>query len=103
VSVTELLPFTWFEVVLWTAVAVVVLRGIALRLRSGRSGQAMLRVLRPGRRTDPWNYEAALVRMCHGDKRSAERLIAAERERNPSLSRAGAALAAVTRMRHERP
>jgi hypothetical protein len=47
------------------------------------------------------DYEAELVALC-GSKRKAERLIREERERSPALSRAGAAMAVVTRMRVER-
>ena len=42
------------------------------------------------------------MRLCNGNRREAERLIAAELERSPTLSRQGAALAIVTRIRHER-
>ncbi len=50
----------------------------------------------------PGDYEAELVRLCKGDRREADRLIAAELQRSPTLSRQGAALALVTRIRHER-
>jgi hypothetical protein len=50
----------------------------------------------------PGDYEAELVRLCHGDRRKAERLILEELERSPTASRQGAALALVTRIRHER-
>ena len=48
------------------------------------------------------DYEAELVRLCRGNRRKAERLIEEELARSPRLSRAGAALAVVTRIRHER-
>lgn len=57
--------------------------------------------LRP-RRIEPGDYEAELVALCNGSRRRADRLISAEMERKPGLSRAGAALAVVTRLRHER-
>lgn len=50
----------------------------------------------------PGDYEAELVRLCKGNRREAERLIVAQMERSPGMSRQGAALALVTRMRHER-
>ncbi|HEX6992732.1 MAG TPA: hypothetical protein VF339_01155 [Gammaproteobacteria bacterium] len=50
----------------------------------------------------PGDYEAELVRLLNGNRREAERLIAEELTRSPSLSRQGAALALVTRIRHER-
>ncbi len=50
----------------------------------------------------PGDYEAELVRLLKGNQREAERLIAEEQKRSPSLSRQGAALALVTRIRHER-
>jgi len=49
----------------------------------------------------PGDYEAELVRLCQGNRRMAKRLIREEMKRLPGLSRAGAALAVVTRMRHE--
>jgi hypothetical protein len=51
------------------------------------------------RSVEPGDYEAELVSLCGGSRR-ADRLIRDELKRNPSLSRAGAALAAVTRLRH---
>ena len=53
------------------------------------------------RRVEPGDYEAELISLC-GASRRADRLIRDELKRNPSLSRAGAALAAVTRLRHAR-
>ncbi|HET7132134.1 MAG TPA: hypothetical protein VFJ95_07790 [Gammaproteobacteria bacterium] len=50
----------------------------------------------------PGDYEAELVRLCRGDRQRAEQLIQAELERSPELTRAGAALAVVTRIRHQR-
>ncbi|MBN1239427.1 MAG: hypothetical protein JXB36_13070 [Gammaproteobacteria bacterium] len=66
-----------------------------------RRGKA--RLWQPRRRGhEPWNQEAALLSLCGGDKAVVERLIRHEIERNPKLSRAGAALAAAARLRHER-
>jgi hypothetical protein len=50
----------------------------------------------------PGDYEAELVRLCQGDRKKAERLIQEELARSPNASRQGAALALVTRIRHER-
>jgi len=50
----------------------------------------------------PGDYEAELVRLCKGNRNAVEQLIAAELEKSPTLSRQGAALSLVTRMRHER-
>jgi hypothetical protein len=50
----------------------------------------------------PGDYEAELVRLCQGNRSKVEALIAEEMQRVPNLSRQGAALALVTRIRHER-
>lgn len=73
------------------AVAVVLLLRIAARKPRLRFGG-----------DNPGDYEAELVRLCRGDRGEARRLIREERKRSPELSRAGAALAVVTRIRHER-
>jgi len=52
--------------------------------------------------TGPGDYEAELVRMCRGSRRKADQLIREELVRSPTLTRAGAALALVTRIRHQR-
>jgi hypothetical protein len=59
---------------------------------------------KPRRRSQdgPGDYEAELVRLCRGSRNRAEQLIRAELERSPGLTRAGAALAVVTRIRHQR-
>jgi hypothetical protein len=49
----------------------------------------------------PGDYEAELVRICKGNRARAEQLIAEECEKSPGTSRQGAALAIVTRLRHE--
>ena len=48
------------------------------------------------------DYEAELVRLCRGNRRQADRLIQEEMARSPGVTPAGAALALVTRIRHER-
>jgi len=50
----------------------------------------------------PGDYEAELVRLCQGNRQMAERLVVEQCERSPGMSRQGAALAVVTRLRHER-
>ncbi len=72
----------------------------AMQLRRSRSNPPLWSTTR--RRHEPWDQEAELLRLCGGDRAVVERLIGHEIERNPSLSRAGAALAAATRLRHER-
>lgn len=69
--------------------------------RARRSGRRLVSAIR-SHTYEPWDQEAALLRLCHGDKAQAERLIEFERQRQPQLSRAGAALAAATRLRHDR-
>jgi uncharacterized protein HemY len=56
---------------------------------------------RRARNYRPWDQEAELLKLCHGDHDLAERLIGHELERSPNLSRAGAALAAATRLKHD--
>ena len=56
----------------------------------------------PRKAPGPGDYEAELVRLCKGNRRKAERLILEQLERSPGMSRQGAALALVTRLRHER-
>jgi hypothetical protein len=48
----------------------------------------------------PGDYESELTQLC-GSRRRAHELIHAEIARRPQLSRAGAALALVTRLRHQ--
>lgn len=71
------------------------------RPRAVGKSRSLLRALR-ARRYRPWDHEAELVRLCHGDKTLAERLISHELERSPGMSRPGAALAAATRLRHDK-
>ena len=47
------------------------------------------------------DVEGDLLRACHGDRALAERLIAAELERRDDLSRTGAALMALARLRDD--
>jgi hypothetical protein len=56
---------------------------------------------KPRKTRSPGDYEAELVRLCKGNRSKAEQLIIEELERSPSMSRQGAALAVVTRLRHE--
>lgn len=80
-----------------TAVA---LAGLALVLALGivlvKRGELVLPKAEPG------DYEAELIRLCHGNRERAERYIQEERKRSPELSRVGAAMAAVTRLRYDR-
>lgn len=69
--------------------------------RARQSSGRLMRAIR-SRTYEPWDHEAALLRLCHGDKAQMERLIEFELQRQPGLSRAGAALAAATRLRHDR-
>ena len=72
--------------VLALALALVWLMRGRLRLRKGKPG----------------DYEAELIRLCRGNRHKAEQCIQEEMQRSPELSRVGAAMAAVTRIRHER-
>ena len=54
------------------------------------------------RNISPGDYVAELIALCQGSRSKAYRLIRAEKKRRPGVSEAGAALAAVTRLRHER-
>lgn len=85
------------QAVVLAAGAIVVLVQLVPRRRRARPWAAQRR-----RFDEPWDQEAALLRLCGGDRAAVERLIRFEIERNPKLSRAGAALAAATRLRHER-
>lgn len=57
---------------------------------------------KPRKARSPGDYEAELVRLCKGNRKKAEQLILDELEKSPTSSRQGAALAIVTRLRHER-
>lgn len=67
----------------------------ALLAVTASRGELRRRVIAPG------DYEAELAALCGGSQRRANRLIRDEMKQKPGLSRAGAALAAVTRLRHE--
>ena len=80
--------------------------GIVLAVRRGRRGgpsKPPRQLWRRGsaRSYRPWDQEDQLLQLCRGDREMADRLIARELERAPNLSRAGAALAAATRLRHD--
>jgi hypothetical protein len=49
----------------------------------------------------PGDYENELTNLC-GSRRRADEMIRAEMKRRPELSRVGAALALVTRLRHQK-
>jgi hypothetical protein len=94
----------WAESVAVAAVALAVGAGAALFMlvpRARRTGRRLIGAI-GSRAYEPWNHEAELVKLCHGDESQAERLIEFERRQKPNLSRAGAALAAATRLRHDR-
>ncbi len=67
---------------------------LALALVSLKRGSPWRRAPSPG------DYEAELIELC--GERKAEELIRAELQRSPTLSRVGAAMAVVTRLRVER-
>ncbi len=48
------------------------------------------------------DVEGDLRRLCHGDRRLADRLIQHELKRKPDLSRTGAALMALSRLREDK-
>ena len=82
----------------------VVWRGDLLPRTLERGGLLPRAIARGGllpRAVKPGDYEAELIALC-GSRRRASRLIDEELQRRPELSRAGAALAVVTRVRHER-
>jgi hypothetical protein len=68
----------------------------ALLLVMASRGELRRRAIAPG------DYVAELIALCRGSRWHAYRLIRAEKKRRPGLSEAGAALAAVTRLMHER-
>lgn len=81
--------------------AIVLLRRFGKRGGPATSKPAFWKSRRP-RNYRPWDQEAELLKLCHGDRELADRLIAHELDRAPGLSRAGAALAAATRLKHDR-
>ena len=90
------------ETAIWIVLGAVLIV-LFLRRRNRRTGisRPFPNVFRSGR-FRPWDHEAELVKLCHGDKAMAERLIRHEQERSPNMSRPGAALAAATRLRHDK-
>ena len=91
-----------FETAIWLVIgAAIVLLLVRRRKRGAAKSPSLFSVFRSGR-FRPWDHEAELVRLCHGDKAMAERLIRHEQERSPNMSRPGAALAAATRLRHDK-
>ena len=82
--------------VLLAALAVVAVVLLAPRLRGGFGTG------RKGRRHRGIDVEADLLRACGGDKAIMERLIDYESNRKPDLSRRGAALLALSRLRSDR-
>ena len=97
----ETMPFG-VETAIWLALGVVLIVLLVKRRKRGaRSTRSLLSVFRLGR-FRPWDHDAELVKLCHGDKAMAERLIRHELERAPNMSRPGAALAAATRLRHDK-
>lgn len=79
---------------LQAAIAIAAVLLIVLLLASKTSGSK--------RTTRPGDYEAELLRLCYGDTGVASRLIKHELKRHPGFSRQAAAMAAVTRLKHDR-
>ena len=79
----------------WVALAVVAIILLAPRLKSA---------FRTRTKSGGWgvDVEGDLLRACGGDKSLVERLIRAEQGRKPDLSRTGAALMALSRLRDDR-
>ena len=80
---------------LWVALAVVAIILLAPRLKS---------VFRTRTKGGGWgvDVEGDLLRACGGDKSLMERLIQAEKDRKADLSRTGAALMALSRLRDDK-
>jgi hypothetical protein len=77
---------------LWIVLAIVAGIVILKRMRRGRAR---------GSDSGGVDVEADLLHACRGDRKLAERLIAHELERNAELSRAGAALMALAKLRDD--
>lgn len=60
------------------------------------------RFLGPGRQRGSGSPEAHLVRLVHGDRGTADRLIRGEQARTPGLSRSEAAARAIRRLERDR-
>jgi hypothetical protein len=83
--------------VIWVALAVVAGIVIVRKLRSRRP-----RATGSTARSGLIDVEADLVDACHGDRAMVERLISHELAQNESLSRTGAALMALAKLRDDR-
>ena len=79
---------------IWAVLAGVILLVLLVR-RFGRGAS----ISKGGLGVD---VEGDLHRLCHGDHRQADRLIQHELERKPDLSRTGAALMALSRLREDK-
>ena len=77
---------------LWIVLAIAFGIIVLKRMRRGRARQS---------ETGGVDVEADLLRSCRGDRKLAERLITHELERNADLSRAGAALMALAKLRDD--
>ena len=84
--------------IMWVALAVVAGILLVRKLRSRRSRASSSSTARSGR----IDVEADLVSACHGDRAMAERLIDHELAQNETLSRTGAALMALAKLRDDR-
>jgi hypothetical protein len=80
--------------VIWIVVAIVI--GIVVLKRFLERGR-----YRGSNPTGGVDVEADLLRACRGDRAMAERLLAHELERNENLSRPGAALMALAKLRDD--
>lgn len=81
--------------VVWIAIIVVVVIVLLKRYRD--------RSRRPRRSSgSAVGVQSDLLRACHGDRKLAERLIAHELERRNDISRTGAALLALAKLRDDR-
>ncbi len=78
----------------WVLLVGVVIAVILVR-RAGRGKRAK----KPGLGVD---VERDLLRACRGDRAMADRLIQHELDRRPNLSRTGAALMALSRLRDDK-
>lgn len=82
--------------VVWVALAIVIGIVLVKKLRGRRKPR--ITSAGPGQGID---VEADLVLACRGDRAMAERLIAHELAQNDSLSRTGAALMALAKLRDD--
>jgi hypothetical protein len=82
--------------VVWVALAIVIGIVLVKKLRGRRT-----RRVTSGGHGQGIDVEADLVLACRGDRAMAERLIAHELSQNDSLSRTGAALMALAKLRDD--